>query len=82
LNTLFAGIFMTSARLWLWTGTLLLIGCSSHPAPARDARSQRARDSAIGASNLPGAQGVRGALRADDSAAARNARLDSVANSQ
>jgi hypothetical protein len=70
---------MTPTRLWLWTGTLLVIGCSSHPAPAR---SQRARDSAIGASNLPGAQGVRGALRADDSAAARNARLDSVANNQ
>ncbi|HKP49220.1 MAG TPA: hypothetical protein VJU17_04335 [Gemmatimonadales bacterium] len=72
---------MTRARLCLWTGTLLVIGCSSHPS-ARDARSQRARDSAIGASNLPGAQGVRGALRADDSAAARNARLDSVANDQ
>ena len=71
---------MTMTRLWLWTGMLLVIGCSSHPTPARDARSQRARDSAIGASNLPGAQGVRGALRADDSAAARNARLDSVAN--
>jgi hypothetical protein len=41
--------------------------------------SQRARDSAIGASNLPGAPGVSAAIRAADSAEARNARLDSIA---
>ncbi len=39
---------------------------------------QRARDSTIGASTLPGAAGVRGALRAADSAAARNSRIDSL----
>jgi hypothetical protein len=38
--------------------------------------SERARDSTIGASRLPGAQGVRGALRVSDSAAARRARED------
>jgi hypothetical protein len=43
-------------------------------------RSERERDSVLGASQLPGARGVRGALGASDSAAARNARLDSVAN--
>jgi hypothetical protein len=37
------------------------------PPPA----SERERDSIIGASQLPGAQGVRGALRASDSAQAR-----------
>jgi hypothetical protein len=42
--------------------------------------SQRERDSVIGASQLPGAGGVRGAIRASDSAEARNARLDSVGN--
>jgi hypothetical protein len=42
--------------------------------------AQRERDSVIGASKLPGAAGVRGALRGADSAAARNARLDSTAN--
>ena len=42
--------------------------------------SERERDNVIGASRLPGARGVRGALGASDSAAARNARLDSVAN--
>jgi hypothetical protein len=57
---------------------LLLVGaCSSDSRPARPA-TQRQRDSALGASKLPGAQGVRGALREADSAAARNARLDSV----
>jgi hypothetical protein len=46
---------------------------------AGDTMSQRARDSAIGASNLPGAPGVSAAIRAADSAEARNARLDSIA---
>ena len=71
---------MVAAPLWLWSGVLLMIGCSSHPSSSPNAGSQRARDSTLGASKLPGAQGVRGALRAGDSAAARNARLDSVAN--
>jgi hypothetical protein len=44
-----------------------------------DTLTRRQRDSVIGASSLPGAQGVRGALRAQDSAAARNRRLDSIA---
>ena len=57
---------------------LLLAGaCTSDSRPARPA-TQRERDSVIGASKLPGAHGVRGALKAADSAAARNARLDSV----
>jgi hypothetical protein len=43
-------------------------------------RTERERDSVLGASQLPGARVVRGALGASDSAAARNARLDSVAN--
>ena len=38
----------------------------------------RERDSVLGASKLPGAAGVRAALRAADSAAARSARIDSV----
>lgn len=64
--------------------TIMLLGaCSSKPdapPPPRDAAAQRAVDSTIGASNLPGAQGVQGALRASDSAAVRRARLDSIAN--
>jgi hypothetical protein len=60
---------------------LLLVsaGCSSHSHSKRPA-TERERDSVLGASKLPGAAGVRGALRGQDSAAARNARLDSVAN--
>jgi hypothetical protein len=57
---------------------LMMAACGggAPPHPPADAR---ARDSAIGASQLPGAQGVRGALRATDSAAARRAREDSIA---
>lgn len=44
----------------------------------RDTLTRRQRDSIIGASSLPGAGGVRGALRAQDSAAARRARADSI----
>ncbi len=46
----------------------------SAPPPA----SERERDSIIGASQLPGAQGVRGALRAGDSADTRRAREDTA----
>lgn len=57
---------------------LVLAGaCTSDSKPAQPA-TQRERDSVLGASKLPGAQGVRGALRVADSAAVRNARLDSV----
>jgi len=44
--------------------------------------ARRARDSVLGASDLPGAQGVQRALDVADSAAARRAREDSIANSQ
>ncbi len=53
--------------------------CSSSNDSKRPA-TERERDSILGASQVPGATGVRGALRAQDSAAARNTRLDSVAN--
>lgn len=52
--------------------------CSGGDAPKKPAMTQRQRDSAIGETRLPGAQGVRGALRVQDSAAARNARLDTL----
>jgi hypothetical protein len=55
----------------------LIIGCSTGETRGPEA-TERQRDSVIGASQLPGAAGVRGALRAGDSAAARNARLDSL----
>ena len=58
-----------------------LIACandSDAPPPPRTAEQQRAIDSTIGASKLPGAKGVQGALNAADSAAARAAQLDSL----
>ena len=62
---------------WIVFFFLLAGACSSDGKPAGTS-TQRERDSVLGASKLPGAQGVRGALRAADSAVARNARLDSV----
>ncbi len=62
--------------LGLLAAMLAACGSGATPHPPADAR---ARDSAIGASQLPGAQGVRGALRTTDSAAARRAREDSIA---
>jgi hypothetical protein len=63
-----------------------LAGCSraDTDSPATDALSsdtltQDQRDSILGESGIPGAAGVRGARRAADSAAARNARIDSIA---
>jgi len=44
--------------------------------------ARRARDSVLGASDLPGAKGVQRALDVADSAAARRAREDSIAASQ
>ena len=65
----------------LIAAALLISACSkgdAPPPPPRDAAAQRAIDSTIGASKLPGAQGVRGALKVADSAAARRAELDSL----
>jgi hypothetical protein len=57
------------------------VACAKAPQPASstaDTLTRRQRDSILGASKLPGAQGIRGALRAQDSAAAQNARADSI----
>ena len=70
---------MISNQLWLVNGLILVAACSRPDRESGPPDSPRTRDSVLGASKLPGAQGVRGALGASDSAAARNARLDSVA---
>lgn len=63
-------------------GAVLLAGILScgrdDTGGGRDSVSQRQRDSAIGASALPGAGGVRGALRASDSAASRRAQEEAA----
>ena len=54
-------------------------GSDAPKVPARTAAQQRMVDSAIGASNLPGAHGVKGALAVSDSAAAKRRMEDSIA---
>jgi hypothetical protein len=72
---------MTRAQLAALVLLLAPAGCTSREdGVAKPARTERERDSILGASRLPGAGGVRGALGASDSADARNARLDSLAN--
>lgn len=64
--------------------TLLLLaaGCSCGRGESTGAETRRERDSVIGASQLPGAAGVRGALRASDTGEARSARVDSIAGAK
>ena len=65
----------------LYVGLLFIaVACASpDERSAGDTMTTTERDSAIAESNLPGARGVVGALRAADSANARAARLDSLA---
>ena len=66
-------------KLMLLAGMLALTACQSDETPEPRAElTKRQADSAIGASGLPGARGITRAMDAADSAAARNARLDSV----
>lgn len=74
---------MPRLTLLLTIATITTVaGCSSKPEetpPPRTPEQQRAVDSTIGASALPGAGGVRNALAASDSAKAKAAQLDSIA---
>ena len=54
-----------------------LAGCDGNRSEA-EAPASRVQDSTLGASKLPGAQGVSGAMKVADSAAARRAREDSA----
>jgi hypothetical protein len=52
-----------------------LLGCGTGKSASRaDTLSVRQRDSVLGASQLPGAKGISGALRVSDSAVARRSR--------
>ena len=59
---------------------LAAVACTSKPpaTTAQDTLTRRQKDSAIGASAIPGTQGVRKAMSAADSAAARTAAIDST----
>lgn len=61
---------------------LLGIACASNESGGnrRDTMTQRQRDSVLGQSGIPGAQGVTKAMIAADSAKARQARIDSASN--
>lgn len=69
-------------RKLVWVLTVLVLAACAKPeqppAQSADTLTQRQRDSAVGASRLPGAQGIGRAQAAQDSAAARNAQLDSI----
>jgi hypothetical protein len=65
-------------KLRLFVIGAICLGACGSPPPAKRALNEREKDSVIGASRLPGAAGVRGAMRASDSASARRARADSV----
>jgi hypothetical protein len=70
-----------SMRRFVVTSLLLFpTACASDEDAASRSTTQRERDSVLGTSRLPGARGVRGALGAADSAAARDARIDSIAS--
>lgn len=59
--------------------TAAACGAKSEEAPPqRSAEEQRKVDSTVGASGMPGSQGVRGAMAASDSAAKRSRELDSL----
>ena len=74
---------MRRAMMALSLLSAVTVACSSggkSAAAARDTTTltQRQRDSVIGASKIPGARGIQKAQRAQDSAAAQAARLDSI----
>lgn len=73
----------SSARWFPLTALIILAaacagGDSADDAAVGDTLTREQRDSIIGASSLPGASGVRGALEVADSAAARQQRSDSL----
>lgn len=69
-------------RYALLAGTLLLAACGGSgkaaTAAKKDTLTTRQRDSVIGASKIPGAQGVKNAMKVTDSINAHVAALDTV----
>lgn len=68
-RVLFASLFLFAAACG---------GGGEQSTPTRTKEEQRRVDSTVGASNLPGARGVQGAMKVADSSAARNRQLDSL----
>ena len=62
----------------VWLLAFVIHGCNGGQGEASEPASRREQDSTLGASRLPGAQGISGAIKVADSAAARRAREDST----
>lgn len=58
--------------------TIGITACAKDEPDARRDLTQREKDSILGASQIPGAKAVKRAMTSADSAAARQARLDSA----
>jgi hypothetical protein len=58
--------------------TIGIAACAKDEPDARRDLTQREKDSILGASQIPGAKAVKRAMTSADSAAARQARLDSA----
>jgi hypothetical protein len=58
---------------------LALVGCNTDTPKTSTGRTERETDSVIGQSKVPGAQGVKRAMDAQDSARARAAAIDTAA---
>ena len=68
-------------RLTTLSFAILLVACADKkPAKTRDQMTQREKDSVLGVSGLPGAQGVTKALNMSDSVARIRKRQDSLLN--
>lgn len=76
-----SGVVQMRKIVMVFAALAAVAGCGAkeEPRPPRTAEEQRKVDSTVGASALPGAGGVRGALAAQDSAKAKQAQLDSIA---
>ena len=57
---------------------IAVAGCTKDAPDARQNLTQHEKDSILGASQIPGARAVKKALTSADSAAARQARIDST----
>ena len=69
----------SDTRLFVLAAAVVILTACQAKKETTPPVTQRQRDSLIGASSLPGARGVRGALAAQDSATKRKAVLDSIA---
>lgn len=73
---------MTRTTRWhlaALTAVVLATACGGEPKETKPKLTKRQSDSVIGASRLPGARGVQGAMAVSDTMDARRKRADSIA---